>query len=233
MAELSHLGLYRRGTAAALVLAPVLLLVDNVLHPKELARGNELEQVRIIAAHYARWQVAHALAFVGVVVFIAAVLGLGFAVRRTMPRLGLVAGALSLAGLAGFAALIALDGYTWAVVGASSTNPEVGPRAAAAVLDEVQNSGWASFYYLTPVPFLVGFTVLSLAAARAGVLSTAAGVLLAVATVMVATETVIASNAYFVAGAAVLTAAGVAAAMSLLALSDEQFAAGGRSQDGS
>ena len=65
------------------------------------------------------------------------------------------------------------------------------------------------------------------------VVSTAAGVLLVVATVMVATETVIASNAYFIAGAAVLTAGGVAAAMSVLALSDEQFAAGGRAQAGS
>ncbi len=233
MGELPHLGLYRRGTAAALVIAPALLLVDNVLHPKELARGNELEQVGIIASHYTRWQLAHALAFVGVVVFVAAVLGLAFAVRRTRPRLGLVAGALSLAGLCGFAALIALDGYTWAVVGASSTDPAVGPRAAAAVLDRVQNSGWSYLYYLTPLPFLVGFTVLSVSAARAGVVSTAAGVLLVVATVMVATETVIASNAYFVAGAAVLTAGGVAAAMSVLALSDEQFAAGGRAQAGS
>ncbi len=43
----------------------------------------------------------------------------------------------------------------------------------------------------------------------------------------------IASNAYFVAGAVVLTAGGVAAAMSLLALTDEQFAAGGRAQAGS
>ena len=89
------------------------------------------------------------------------------------------------------------------MVGASSTDPAVGPRAAAAVLDRVQNSGWSYLYYLTPLPFLVGFTVLSVSAARAGAVSTAAGVLLAVATVMVATETVIASNAYFVAGAAV------------------------------
>ena len=49
MATLPHLRLYRLGTATALILAPLLFLIDNLLHPEELTRGNELEQVAIVA----------------------------------------------------------------------------------------------------------------------------------------------------------------------------------------
>jgi hypothetical protein len=61
MANLSHIRLYRVGTAAALIVAPLLLLIGNVIHPKEVGRGNELEQVGLIADAYARWQAAHVI----------------------------------------------------------------------------------------------------------------------------------------------------------------------------
>lgn len=61
MTNLPHLRLYRLGTAAALVVAPLLFLVDNLLHPKEVARGNEIEQVVLISQDYTRWQAAHVI----------------------------------------------------------------------------------------------------------------------------------------------------------------------------
>jgi hypothetical protein len=39
---LPNLGLYRRATAAALVLGPLLFFVDNLLHPKEYTRDHEV-----------------------------------------------------------------------------------------------------------------------------------------------------------------------------------------------
>jgi hypothetical protein len=54
-----------------------------------------------------------------------------------------------------------------------------------------------------------------------------AGGLLAVAVLMVGTETAIVSNAYFIAGAVVFLAGGVAMALPLLRMSDEEFAQGG------
>src|SRR6266540_6951941 len=81
MANLPHIRLYRVGTAAALIAAPLLFLVDNLLHPKEVARGNELEQMRLIADAYTRWQAAHAIGFVAILAFAPAVLGLTFLVR--------------------------------------------------------------------------------------------------------------------------------------------------------
>ena len=53
-----------------------------------------------------------------------------------------------------------------------------------------------------------------------------AAALLALAVLMVGTETAIVSNAYFIAGASVLLAGGVAVAVPILRMSDEQFAQG-------
>ena len=62
-------------TAAAFVVAPALLLADNLLHPKELEPGNEAEQLRVIAESYERWQIAHMLAFAALLIFAVAILG--------------------------------------------------------------------------------------------------------------------------------------------------------------
>jgi hypothetical protein len=69
--------------------------------------------------------------------------------------------------------------------------------------------------------------MLAIGAARQGAVPVWAGALLALAVVMVGTETAIVSNAYFIAGAAVFLAGGVAVALPLLRMSDEQFAQGG------
>jgi hypothetical protein len=204
---LPHLRLYRLGTAAALIAAPVLFLLDNLLHPEEVERGNPERQVELIADSYTRWQAAHALGFAAVVVFAAAVLGLAFLVRRRQPLLGLVGGALAVAGLLGLAAAITIDGFTWGVVGVVSEDTRVGPAAAAATLD-------------------AGTIVLAVAAARQGAVPAWAAGLMVLAVLMVGTETAIVSNAYFIASAVVFLAAGVAMALPLLRMSERQFAAG-------
>ena len=227
MANLPNLRLYRVGTAAALIVAPLLFLIDNLIHPKEVARGNELEQVRLIADAYTRWQAAHAIGFLAILAFAPAVLGLAFLVRRRRPGYGLLAGALALAGLLGFAAVIAIDGFAWGIAGELSANSPLGPNGAVEVLKDLQGSEWSLIYYLTPAGFIVGMLMLAIGAARDGAVPMWAGALLALAVLMVGTETAIASNAYFIAGAAVFLAGGVAVALPLLRMSDEQFAQGG------
>ena len=64
MTDLPNVGLYRRMTALALVAAPAIFLLDNLIHPKEFARDNEARQLAEIAEHYDRWQIAHALGFI-------------------------------------------------------------------------------------------------------------------------------------------------------------------------
>ena len=227
MANLPNLRLYRVGTATALIVAPLLFLIDNLIHPKEVARGNELEQVRLIADAYTRWQAAHAIGFLAILAFAPAVLGLAFLVRRRRPGYGLLAGALALAGLLGLAAVIAIDGFAWGIAGELSANSPLGPNGAVEVLKDLQGSEWSLIYYLTPAGFIVGMLMLAIGAARDGAVPMWAGALLALAVLMVGTETAIASNAYFIAGAAVFLAGGVAVALPLLRMSDEQFAQGG------
>ena len=226
MANHPHIRLYRVGTAAALVVAPLLFLIDNLIHPEELSRGNELEQVGLIADAYTRWQAAHAIGFLAILTFAPAVLGLAFLVRRRRPGYGLLAGALALAGVLGLAAVVTIDGYAWAIAGELSGNERVGPAASAAMLKDLQESEWSYIYYLTPIGFIVGMLMLAIAAARDGAVPSWAGALLVLAVLMVGTETAIASNEYFIAGAAVFLAAGVAMALPLLRMSDREFAQG-------
>jgi hypothetical protein len=226
MTDLPHLRLYRLGTAAALIVAPLLFLVDNVLHPEELTRGNELEQVVLIADAYTRWQAAHVIGFLAILAFTPAVLGLAFLVRRRQPTLGLIAGGLALAGVLGLAAVITIDGFAWGIAGELSANSPLGPDGAAEVLKDLQGSEWSYPYYLTPLGFVVGMLMLAIGAARQGAVPTPAAAVLALAVLMVGTETVIVSNAYFIAGAAVFLVGGVAVALAILRMSDEQFAQG-------
>jgi len=226
MATLPHIRLYRLGTATALIVAPSLFLVDNLIHPKEVARHNEVEQVLLIADHYARWQLAHVIGFLGILAFAPAVLGLAFLVRRRQPGYGLVAGALALAGLLGLAAVITIDGFAWGIAGELATNSPLGPDNAAEVLSDLQGSEWSLPYYLVPLGFIVGMVMLAIGVARQGAVPGWAGGLLVLAVLMVGTETAIVSNAYFISGAVVFLAAGIAVALPLLRMSDEQFAQG-------
>ena len=226
MTNLPHLRLYRLGTAAALVVAPLLFLVDNLLHPKELGRGNEVEQVGLIADAYTRWQAAHVIGFLAILAFVPAVLGLAFLVRRRQPTLGLLAGGLALAGVVGLAAVITIDGFAWGIAGELSANSPLGPQDAAEVLSDLQGSEWALPYYLTPLGFIVGMLMLAAGAARQGAVPAYAAGVLALAVLMVGTETAIVSNAYFIAGAAVFLIGGAAVALAILRMSDEQFAQG-------
>jgi hypothetical protein len=229
MTDLPHIGLYRRATVAALLVAPALFLIDNLIHPKEYERDNEARQLVEIGSHADRWQLAHALGFLSILVFAAAVLGLAFLVRRRQPRLGLWAGALSVAGLLGLAAVITIDGYTWAVLGDVYQRRGVAPETVEITMSEVQHSDWSLVYYLTPVAWIVGMVLLSLGAARQGAVPLWAGALLAVGALMVGIETAVISNAYFIAAAAVLAAGSIAVAAAVARMSDEAFARGGSS----
>jgi hypothetical protein len=225
--RLPQLGLYRIATGTALILGPALLLLDNVLHPKELERGNHGEQVALIADAYTRWQLAHAIGFVAILVFCAALLGLAFLVRRRQPLLGLAGGLLGLVGTLGFAAVITIDGLTWGVVGVTAADPRIGAASAASTLQVVQESRWALVYYLMTVGFVLGMVMLAVGAARQGAVPAWASGLLVLAVLMVASETAIISNAYFIAGAAVFLVAGIVTALPILRMSDGEFARGG------
>ena len=101
--------------------------------------------------------------------FTAAVLGLAFLVRRRQPRLGLWAGALSVVGLLGLAAVITIDGYTWGVLG------EVYQRARRRARDGRDRAprGAAVGLVAALLPdrrlaWIIGLAMLAIGAARQG-----------------------------------------------------------------
>ena len=206
------------------MVAPLLFLVDNLLHPKEYERNHEREQLAEIAANYERWQVAHLLAFLAIVGFGVAVLGLAFLVRRRRPQAGLVGGGLALLGVLSLAAVVALDGFTWGVLGEVSSRSPAHQQVAEAALHDVQQSEWSLQYYVPALAFTVGMAALAITAARSRALPPAVGWLLALGSVLVGTEGLIVSNAYYVAGSAVMLLAGATVAWALRRMSDEEFA---------
>jgi hypothetical protein len=207
--------------------APLLFLIANLIHPEEFTRDHEREQLAAIAAEYTEWQVAHFFTFASAVVFAAAVLGLAHLVRRRQPGLGLVMGALGLAGLLGLAFVVALDGYTWAILGEVSTKPDADGHTLELALHDVQQSTWSVPYYLMPLGWIVGLVVLVLAAARQRAVPIGAALLLAAGTLLVGAETQVQDNTYFIVAASVLFAGGAAVAASIWRLTDEEFSRGG------
>jgi hypothetical protein len=219
-----NIGLYRRATAAALVVGPLLFLVDNLLHPKEYTRDHETQQLAKIGESYTRWQLAHTIGFLGLIVFAAALCGLAFLVRRRRPTFGLVAGALGIVGLLSAAAVFAIDGYTWGVLGEVSTKPGVDQRTVEITMHEVQQSGWSLVYYLPVGLWIVGVAALAIGGARWAGIPSAAGALLAIGALLVGIESAVTSNAYFIASAAVWLAGGITVASAIARMSDAQFA---------
>src|SRR5690242_21879230 len=78
MTTTSHFSMWRRGygpamkriTAAATVAATVLFFIVNLIHPKEYTRDHERQQLQTIADHYTRWQLAHFLTFIAILLFV-------------------------------------------------------------------------------------------------------------------------------------------------------------------
>src|SRR4051812_3012401 len=163
-------GLYRRTTAIAFIAAPLLLLADNLLHPKEYAPGNEAEQLRATADAYQRWQVAHTLGLLAILVLAVAMAGLACLVMRRSRRIGLAGGLLAIAGIIGFGSVLAIDGFTWGVLGHVSAAPGVDQATVEKALDEIQNSGWGAPYYLLAGAWIAGLVLLAAEAWRRGAL---------------------------------------------------------------
>jgi hypothetical protein len=222
MEGLPHLGLYRRLTAALLVIGPALFLLDNLLHPKEFPRGHETEQLARIGQSYTRWQVAHGIGLLSAVALTGALLGLAFHVRRTRPNLGLAGGALVVAGAIGLGAGFAIDGFTWGILGAVSTDNRSAPGSAEFTLHTIQHSRWLIPYY-----GLIGLWVTGVVALAIGALRTtppwAAG-LLGLGAILTAIEGAIAHNWYFIVSSAVLLAGGAAVAAAIARMDDRAFA---------
>lgn len=232
MIDLPNVSLYRRATIFGLVVASLLFVADNALHPKEYAPDHETAQLHVIAEHYTRWQVAHVLAIGTIFLYVGALLGLAFLVRRRAPTLGLFGGVIAVSGAVGLAMILGLDGYSWAIVGEVSGRPGADPHTAGLVLHDLQQSNWSYAYYLPGAGFLFGMVILAVGLVRTRAVPTWVGILFGVGGVLAGLEGTIHSNAFFITGAIVLALANCAVAAAIASMSTEEFATGGPGQAG-
>jgi Domain of unknown function (DUF4386) len=205
----------RRIAVVALIAGPLLFLVSNLLHPKELATGNEAEQLEAIAEAYQRWQVAHLITYVAILFFAAAVVALAALLWRHNTRTALWGGVLGVAGLMSLMGVLALDGFSWAIAGEVwGSDPAYRP-AAERMLKDLQSSEWGLMFYVPGLLWIIGMVVLALGLIRHGLVPSWAGWMLAAGSLLVGLEGAIHSNVYFVIAALALLAGGTAVALSL------------------
>jgi hypothetical protein len=205
----------KRITAGALVSATVLFFVVNLIHPKEYKRNHELEQIKEIANHYTRWQIAHFLTFVSLLLFVVAVLGLGWLLYSRLDRMAIAGGLLGLWGLVALGGVVALDGFAWGAVAQASTWPGADPRTSSLALHAVQQSNYNLPFYVGALAWLVGLLILTIGLIRQQLIPAVFGWIFALGVALVGIEAAVASNTYFIIASAVLAIGGVGVGLSL------------------
>ena len=150
----------RAGLAAAVVAAPLLWLVAELVSPALKAKS--AAQLAVISAHPDRWYVYTLLLVIGTIVFVPAVLGVMRLVRDGSPRLAAIGGVLL-----GFGTIIAVGDamtqlVTWQMVKGGADQAQM-----AALLDRFDNAGGAGVLFGPGgLAFAVGAIVLTIAMVR-------------------------------------------------------------------
>lgn len=206
----------KRITAAALIASTLLFFVVNLIHPKEYTRDHEAQQLQAIADDYTRWQVAHFLTFVALMLFVVVGLGLAGLLYARLRNMAIVGGLLGIWGLVALGGVLALDGFAWAALGQVTTWPSVDQHSVQLALHAVQQSHWNLYFYVGGLAWIFGFLILAIGLIRQGVLPALAGWVFALGIVLVGIEAAIESNAYFIVASAVLALGGVAIGIALL-----------------
>jgi hypothetical protein len=150
---------------ACMVAGPALLLVGNALHPVN-HKTNESEWVAGIAANRGQWYVAHLLIFIGLPLFVPAIMGIVRIVRARASAWAEGGAALAVFGLLGTEAFVTVEGFVaWHMTRAGADRGEM-----VALLERF-NEQAATFVPVglaTPL-FIVGLAVLAIALLRARV----------------------------------------------------------------
>src|SRR3954449_2329475 len=205
----------KRITAVAVVTSTVLFFVVNLLHPKEYTRNHERQQLQTIAEHYQRWQIAHFLTFVAILLFVVVVLGFAGMLYARLRNMALVGGLLGLWGLVALGGVLALDGFTWAALGQVTTWPGASRHTLELALHAVQQSHWNLQYYVGGLSWIVGLLILSIGLIRQRLIPPTAGWIFALGVVLVGIEAAIENNAYFMVASAVLAVGGIGVGLAL------------------
>ncbi len=214
----------KRITVAALIAAPALFLVVNIMHPKEYTRDHERQQLQTIADNYTRWQLAHFLTFVSLLMFVFAICGIALLLLRRRRTHALLGGALGLCGLVALGGVLALDGFTWGALGQVTTWGGVDRHTLEQALKAVQQSHYNLPFYVGALAWLIGLVVLSVGLMRESLVPAWAGWTFAAGAVLVGIEGAVQNNVYFVVAAAVFAVGGVGVGSAIARVEDQEFA---------
>jgi hypothetical protein len=153
----------------SMVAAPALLFIGNALHPVN-HKTNESEWLAGIAGHRAQWYVAHLVIFVGLPLFVPAVVGLVGLVRGRASGLAEVGAALTIAGLLGTEAFVTVEGF----VAWEMTSTGAGRGEMVALLGRFNEHAATSIPVgLATLLFDIGLAVVAIALLRDRVVPTA------------------------------------------------------------
>lgn len=147
---------FRKTVAGAcMVLAPLLFLASAVVTPKLDADGSD--QLALLSGHEDRWFTSQALAMVGLVLFVPAVLGLMHMLREREVAAGHLGGALALVGTLAAAAAVGLGFALWQMAAGGADAAQMG-----ALADRLTDTtGIVALVFVPTLLIAVGMVVLA------------------------------------------------------------------------
>jgi len=156
----------RFGIGLSMILAPLLLGVGFAIHPPVGFASHPpqstsgAEELRIIGATAGRWDVAHVVILVSLVLFIPAVLGVMRFLQRRGAWFGLIGGAFVAIGVVFFAAWVGAEGFASSTLASlPATQQAALARAMHAIIDA---KGALSIVDTTSVLLIGGLLVLAI-----------------------------------------------------------------------
>jgi len=187
-------------TGWALVLAPLLILTGEVLHPQRSAVP--ARQLEIVAQHPGTWYASHLLLFAGIVLTLPAVAGLLFLLGGRARRLAAVGAGLAVTGIACFVGLLTIGFVVWQMASQDADRSQM-----AALFSRLFHApGFIIPFQAVPLAFAAGMVILATALHRAAVTPPWAALSLGVGAVGLSLVGIVPGAAYAIAASAVLAA---------------------------
>jgi hypothetical protein len=190
--------LYQRLAAGSLIVAPLVLLAGELLHPP--FQRDPARLLAVAAANPDRWYLAHVLSLIGFALLVPAILGLTQLVGQGRAALADLGGTLALLGVLAVSGLLSIDGIgVWQMVQPAADRAEM-----AALLDRILTSPGVLTLYLVSLASAVGLLVLIVGLYRAHLVPAWTAGLVAIGVAVWSTGEAAANKATMVAGVALL-----------------------------
>ena len=202
---------------SCLIAAPVLLLVGGLLHPTETT--DAARQYEIISSNADRWELAHWIITVSMLLMVGAVLGLAHQLHEPRPVEGIFGGAVALVGVLALFAVAAAETVVIPELGRSS---EAGAAALYERIFEFGSTRWTVL--LVAVLLLpIGLVAMSYGLYRAQVAPTWAAGALGLGALLFAAALPTGSAVLFAIGLAAMVVGMAPIGWKVLGETDEQW----------